>query len=89
MRFMAYHSYWYHLLNWMSQTINTIVFCGHHDIGVSSRAWAEQGDPFWDWMRRALDAILGDGHCQAAWLVDVANALDVINHDEDLRRDAF
>lgn len=65
----------------LSQAANALVFNGHPDMSLSSRAYLEQDHWFWGLVRSIADTLFGAEHCKDSWASDVRYAND-INHLE-------
>ena len=62
----------------LSQAVNALIFGGHPDQALSSRAHVET-TRFWRFIRWAADWLFGQGHCQKAYEADVKFGYDIID----------
>lgn len=82
---MKVYSRWYHWKNVGSQVLN-VLLGGHHDLTVSAESWLRRDEPFRGALCAWADALLGAGHCRAAWDRDAEYACEIITRRlEDAR----
>jgi hypothetical protein len=58
--------YFWNILIWVTQGLNTFLG-GNPDEATSSRCWRLRYKPFWKHLRRLIDKLFGEGHCEAAY----------------------
>ena len=62
----------------LSQVINAMIFGGHPNVSLSTRAFYDQHKSrFWMLVRIMADAIFGQGHCEQSREEDRAFARDI------------
>lgn len=55
----------------LSQAANALVFNGHPDMSLSTRAYLEREQSEWWWAVYSwAEALFGAGHCEGSWEAD-------------------
>lgn len=70
-------SYWTRVGTIISQGINALLFGGHPDMSLSTRALLQRQHWFWYWVYVIAEAVFDEGHCERSLESDLRFAADL------------